>query len=194
MRRLWVGILAMAALSVTANDAFAQNKYVALIGGATSSQLRGGGISSDFTWGGTAGLQTGFRANRNTVVTIEASWVQMGGKFSNGDETTLSYIEVPLMFGGVAPLGDSDWRVRLATGLGIGFKVGCSSDSSTQCDFTNSPLVSWPIGLTFARWPRDGAVIGIDIRYSLGLGDAFKNAFANNYSWQFRVILGKQLF
>ena len=193
MRRLCVGLVTMAALSLTANDAFAQNKYVALIGGATSSELRGGAINSDFKWGGTVGLQTGFRASYNTVVTVEASWVQMGGKFGD-EETTLSYIEVPFMFGGVAPLGDSDWRVRLATGLGIGFKVGCSTDSATQCDFTNSPLVSWPIGLTFARWPRDGAVIGIDIRYSVGLGDAFKNAFANNYSWQFRVILGKQLF
>lgn len=197
MKKTWLIIAAVAALLFTADDSFAQKRgYVALTGGLTSSELRGGGVNSNFRSGGTLGLQAGWRAGRNTIMAVEASWVQMGGKFSNGDQTRLDYIQVPLTFGGALPLGNSDWVARLYTGLGLGFKVGCSSDSFLNCSQTNSPIFSWPIGLAFAKWPSDAGkpMFGFDVRYDVGLGNAFSNVFVHNYSWQFRLLIGKRLF
>jgi hypothetical protein len=39
----------------------------------------------------------------------------------------------------------------------------------------------------------DGPTFGaLDVRYSIGLSDTFKNSQASNRSWQFRLLLGRR--
>jgi hypothetical protein len=172
-----------------ANPLLAQqrgNKFIALSGGATVGDLAGGGFSTSSRWGGTAGLQGGIRTSRNSVVALEANWVQKGG-----DNTRLDYIELPLLIGGVGTLADGVWRGRAYAGIGIGFNVACSASGSVDCDRAKSTEWALPLGFTFARWTSGGTLIGVDIRYSLGLSDVLENSTFKNRSWQFRLIVGK---
>ncbi len=156
-----------------------------LSGGASSSQLSGGSINTDFRWGVMAGAYASFRPSRNTVTAFEANWVQKGG----GD-TRLDYIEVPFTVGAAGPLGGSEWAGRLYTGIGIGFKVSCSSDATLlDCDNANSTEWAWPFGLMVSRFGSSGRPVGFDLRYSVGLSDV-SAAFAQNRAWQMRVFLG----
>ncbi len=168
-------------------------KMIGIQGGATTSDLFGGGVNTNSRWGGTAGIVTAFRASRNTVVSLEGNWVQMGGKAAGGvDDTRLDYIEVPLLFGGVYPAGNGDIRLRLYSGIAIQFKVSCKSDVG-NCDRTNSPIFAWPLGFMVGRYTESGTFVALDVRYSWGLSDAFNNSFVYNRSWQFRLILGKAM-
>ena len=61
---------------VVAEPANAQrggDKMVGIQFGATTSDMYGGGVNTNSRWGGTAGLVTGWRASRNTVVTLEGN-------------------------------------------------------------------------------------------------------------------------
>lgn len=61
-----------------------------LSAGASSSEMRGGTINTDFRWGAMVGGYASFRPSRNTVTALELNWVQKGG----GD-LQLGYIEIP---------------------------------------------------------------------------------------------------
>ena len=183
---------------IVANPANAQrggDKVIGLQGGATTSDLYGGGINTNSRWGGTAGIVMGFRASRNTVVTLEGNWVQMGGKSVGGTfDTRLDYIDVPLMFGAVYPTANGGVRFRFYSGIAIQFKVGCKSDDPlVNCDRTNSPIFAWPLGFMVVRRMDNGNFVGLDVRYSWGLSDAFSNTFVYNRSWQFRLVFGKAM-
>lgn len=193
-------VLCLSALTclIFASPASAQrggNKMIGIQGGATTSDLFGGGVNTNSRWGGTAGIVTAFRASRNTIVTLEGNWVQMGGKGAGGiNDTRLDYIEVPLLFGGVYPTYNDGLRFRLYTGIAIQFKVSCKSDDARfNCDRANSPIWAWPFGFMVGRYTESGTFVALDVRYSLGLSDAFSTSFAYNRSWQFRLILGKAM-
>jgi len=193
MRCYMVLSLAVLLCLVDANPAAAQGsrQLIGIQGGATTSDLAGGGINTNSRWGGTAGIVTGFRTSRNTVVALEGNWVQMGGKEAGGvGDTRLDYIEVPLLFGGVYPTYNGGVRFRLYSGIAIQFKVSCKSDLA-NCDRMNSPIWAWPFGLMIGRYTESGTFVALDVRYSLGLSDAFSTSFAYNRSWQFRLVLGK---
>ncbi len=179
---------------VLAKPASAQrggDMMIGIQGGATTSDLYGGGVNTNSRWGGTAGIVAGFRSSRNTVIVLEGNWVQMGGKeLAGAGDTRLDYIEVPLLIGGVYPTYNGGVRFRLYTGIAIQFKVGCKSEL-LECERTNSPIWAWPFGLMVGRYTESGTFVALDARYSLGLSDAFTNSFAYNRSWQFRLVLGK---
>jgi hypothetical protein len=158
-------------------------------GGATVGDLFGGSVNTDSRWGGTAGLFTGWRASRNSVATLEANWVQKGG-----EGTRLDYIEIPLLVGGVVPAYSGDLRFRAYIGIDLAFRIGCSSESTRlDCDRAKSPEWSMPFGLMFGRWQDNGRFFALDVRYSLGLSDAFETSVAYNRSWQFRLFIGGPL-
>ena len=193
MARLGALCLSVLICLLVANPASAQrggDKIVGFQGGATTSDLYGGGINTSSRWGGTAGIFTAFRSSRNTVVSIEGNWVQQGGA-----DTRLDYIEIPLLFGGVYPTYDGGVRFRLYTGIAIQFKVSCSGETLLvpSCDRTNSPIWAWPFGLAIGRYTQDGKFIALDVRYSLGLSDTYSTSRAYNRSWQFRLVFGKAI-
>ncbi len=193
-----LGLAALLCLAA-ASPAAAQRsgrRLIGIQGGATTSDLFGGGLNTNSRWGGTAGLFVGFRTTRNTIVFLEGNWVQMGGKTPGtlGGDTRLDYIEIPLLFGGVYPTSNDRVRFRLYGGLAIQFKVNCnSSEALLDCDRTNSPIWAAPFGFSVGRYTDSGTFFALDVRYSWGLSDAFSNSFVYNRSWQFRLIVGKAM-
>jgi len=183
-------LIALSSLALLPAGAQAQvvSRYVGLTGGATTSSLASGGISSDWRWGGTAGLMLGTVTFDYSFVELAPSWAQMGG----GD-VRLDYIDVPLLIGGYMPLGGRETIARLYAGVGIGFKVGCNDTAGgVSCTGANGSAWSLPIGLSFARQVSSGKFIGIDGRYLAPLSDA-ATLGTRNRSWQFRLMFGSSL-
>ncbi len=163
-------IAAIASLAYTA-PAEAQTKFIALSGGATYGDICCG-VNTSSRWGGTAGITAGMRNWNHVVFNLEGNWVQKGG----GDTRI-----------------DSGLRTRAYTGIGIAFPISCSAPLTTTCDQKKSPEWAWPIGLQFGKWTPSGAFFALDVRYSIGLSDAFDTLFVSNRSWQFRLFVGKRL-
>ncbi len=180
-----LGCVALAATPVRAQ----QSKFVGISGGATSSDLEGGVTNTRSRWGGTAGVFVGYR-NWYTIGVLEANWVQKGG-----DSTRIDYIEVPFLIGG-GTTTDSGILFRFYTGLGIAFPISCSSTSTSalqNCNQKKSPEWAWPIGLLIGKEISGPNFAAVDVRYSIGISDAFDNSQARNRSWQFRLYLGRRL-
>ena len=164
----------------------APRQFVGVSGGATLSDLFGGAINTSSRWGGTAGVFAGYRTTRNSVVALEVNWIQKGG----GD-TRVDYVEVPLLLGGAAPAAHGAVRFRAYTGIALGFRVGCSSTSTfLSCDAAKSPEWAWPFGFMIASTNRSGRMVGVDVRYSIGLSDVFETSSASNRTWQFKAFFG----
>jgi hypothetical protein len=177
---LWIGL----AVAQPATAQWVRN-FVGITGGATLSDF--GGVNSSSRWGGTAGVSSGFRTSHYTVVNLEANWVQMGG----GD-TRLDYIDIPLTFGGVGSASGGTLRARAYAGVSLGFKVGCSGTTVfANCDNANSTQWTVPFGIMIGRWTQPGTFVALDLRYAVGLSDAFTTSNAYNRSWQFRLLFGK---
>ena len=151
------------------------SNFGGIIGGASLSDLGGYfGGSTTSRWGGTAGAFVGHNAGRTAL--------------------RLDYIEVPLTFGAIAVTGAGAARGRIYTGIGIGFKLSCSSDvAEVGCNDANGTEWTWPIGFQIASVRENGTFFGLDIRYSFALSDAFDTIDAYNRPWQFRLMFGKQL-
>jgi len=180
---------ALLLLSVLSSPALAQGpgtKFGGIIGGAVLSDIAGFSLASDDRWGGTAGLMFGYNVGR-TAATIEGNWIQKGG----GD-VRLDYIEVPLTFGAVGVTGAGAYRGRVYTGLSVGFKVSCSAPG-LACDDAKGTEWGWPFGLQFAKAMENGSFVGLDVRYTIALSDAFEIADSHNRPWQFRLMFGKLL-
>lgn len=162
--------------------------FGAVVGGASLSDLGGefGGTTST-RWGGTAGLLLGYNTWR-TAITLEGDWVQKGG----GD-TRLDYIEFPLTVGAVAVAGGGAMRARIYSGISFGFKVSCSSDIDGVCDDASGTEWGWPFGLQLAKVNENNSFVGIDVKYTVALSDAFDFIEAYNRPWQFRLMFGKLL-
>ena len=187
LRTLWLTSLISLLIAGTALAQRRGDTLVGVNGGATLSDLFGGSVNTNSRWGGTAGVFAAFRTTRNTVVHLEANWVQKGGA-----GVRLDYIEIPLLVGGVAPAYSGDVRFRFYTGIDLSFKVGCTSERNfADCNQVNTPEWSWPFGLQIGRWTPSGAFFGVDVRYSFGLSDAFDTSRAYNRTWFFKAFLGK---
>ena len=162
--------------------------FGAVIGGASLSDFGGEfGGSSSTRWGGTAGLLLGYNSWR-TAITLEGDWVQKGG----GD-TRLDYIEFPLTVGAVAVTGGGAMRARIYSGISFGFKASCSSDIDGVCDDASGTEWGWPFGLQLAKVNENNSFVGIDVKYTVALSDAFDFIEAYNRPWQFRLMFGKLL-
>ena len=162
--------------------------FGAIVGGASLSDIGGDfGSTTKTRWGGTAGLLLGYNAWR-TAVTLEGDWVQKGG----GD-TRLDYIEFPLTVGAVAVAGGGAMRARIYSGISFGFKVSCSSDIDDVCDDASGTEWGWPFGLQLAKVNENNSFVGLDVKYTVALSDAFDFIDAYNRPWQFRLMFGKLL-
>ncbi len=159
-----------------------------LQGGATVSYSTGSGFFSNTTWGGTAGLVLGRTFGSNVQANLEGNWVQMGG-----NNTTVSYIDIPLTIGG-GIVGGRGTIVRGYGGVSIGFKVSCSTSGVVDsCDSVNSTQWTIPFGLMFGKWTNSGVFFGLDTRWVIGLSDVYEEVSTKNQSLQFRLVVGKQL-
>jgi hypothetical protein len=189
---LRIGPAVLAATLVLAPPVSAQgpgSTFGAVVGGASLSDLGGEfGGSSTTRWGGTAGLLLGYNTWR-TAITLEGDWVQKGG----GD-TRLDYIEFPLTVGAVAVTGGGAMRARIYSGISFGFKVSCSSsDLAGACDDASGTEWGWPFGLQLAKVNENNSFVGLDVKYTVALSDAFDVFEAYNRPWQFRLMFGKLL-
>ena len=188
---LRIGRAVLVATLVVAPAAGAQgpgSTFGAVVGGAILSDLGGefGGTTST-RWGGTAGLLLGYNTWR-TAITLEGDWVQKGG----GD-TRLDYIEFPLTVGAVAVAGGGAMRARIYSGLSFGFKISCDSDIDDVCDDASGTEWGWPFGLQLAKVNENNSFVGLDVKYTVALSDAFDFIDAYNRPWQFRLMFGKLL-
>ena len=187
MSRFFRAVLILSlVLAASASAQGPGTKFGALTGGATLSDLAGGGITSSSRWGGTAGLLLGVNTGR-TALTIEGMWIQQGGEGAKMD-----YIEIPLTFGPTQVLAGGAMRGRFYSGINVGFKVSCSSDV-LDCDNAKGSQWGWPIGLQFAKITETGSFVGVDVRYTVALSDAFDFNGVYNRPWVFRLMFGKAL-
>jgi hypothetical protein len=177
--------LTMLCFAVPTSAQTSRGPFVGITGGAASSEIRGGGINTNFKWGGTAGLFVAYRPHWNAVTSLEGYWVQKGGKDADVD-----YLEFPLTFGGVAPMANGDLRLRGYAGIGVAFRISCSSEiTRLDCDRANSTEWTIPFGLMFGRWTGN-RTMAFDVRYSWGLTNVFENVSGQNRTWYLRAIIG----
>jgi hypothetical protein len=174
----------MFCLLIASMPALAQRQFVGLIGGATLSDF--GNTTSSSRWGGTFGVTAGFRTYSWSVITLEGAWTQRGD-----ENVRLDYIDVPLLIGGVARAGN-DLRTRFYAGIDLAFKIGCSASTAlANCDNANSTQWFLPFGVMIGKWSRSGTAVGIDVRYLLGLSDAFSTSVRYSRGWQFKLFVAK---
>jgi len=192
MNRFRVGLLVLALGLVVATPAAAQRSksMVGISAGATTSDIEGGFINTSSQWGFIGGIFGTFRTSYNSMVGLEANYVQKGGK----DLADLAYIDIPFIIGAVIPTDNDALNFNFYTGIGFGIKVSCSEDSgsslSDACDRAKSTEWTWPLGLAFAVRSASGKYFGLDGRYSIGISDAFEGSGAHNRSWQFKALFG----
>jgi hypothetical protein len=164
-------------------------KYAGLTGGATYSNVSNyGAISTDYRWGGTAGIMAGVVTFDYSYVELAPSWSQMGA-----DGVHLDYIDIPLILGGLVPLGNRETIGRLYAGVSLALKVTCKADVTTVCDAAKSSVWGLPVGISIARVISGGRFVGVDARYNIGLSDVFEVTDATQRSWQFRAMFGLPL-
>jgi len=167
---------------------FAQ-RYAGLIGGANYSNLSNyGAISTDYRWGGTAGIMAGVVTFDYSYVELAPSWSQMGSK-----DIHLDYVEIPLMLGGLVPFGNRNTIGRLYAGISLALKVSCSAATAAACDAAKGSVWGLPVGISIARVISGGRFVGVDARYNVGLSDVFELTNATQRSWQFRAMFGLPL-
>jgi len=184
-RAVLIGTLALAPAAWAQGPG---STFGAIVGGASLSDIGGDfGSTTGTRWGGTAGLLLGYNTWR-TAVTLEGDWVQKGG----GD-TRLDYIEFPLTVGAVAVAGGGAMRARVYSGISFGFKVSCTSDLEDVCDDASGTEWGWPFGLQLAKVNENNSFVGLDVKYTVALSDAFDFINAYNRPWQFRLMFGKLL-
>jgi hypothetical protein len=192
MSRIQVSLLVLALGLCVATPASAQRakSIVGISAGATTSDIEGGFINTSSQWGFIGGIFGTFRTSYNSMVGLEANYVQKGGK----DLADLAYIDIPFIIGAVIPTDNDALNFNFYTGIGFGIKVSCSEDSgsslSDACDRAKSTEWTWPLGLAFAVRSASGKYFGLDGRYSIGISDAFEGSGARNRSWQFKALFG----
>jgi len=191
MNRMGIGALLLAASLVVATPAMGQSRRgtAGVTAGATLGDLQGGVVNTSSRWGFTGGVFGNFRTSRNSTIGLQVNYSQKGGK----DLARLDYIEIPFLVGAVIPTDNDRINFNLYTGIGLAFKVSCSTDegvTSVSCDNAKSTEWAWPIGLGMGVKNANGGMIGLDARYSIGISDAFDGSVARNRSWQFRAFYG----
>ncbi len=192
MNRYRIGLLALALGLCVATPASAQRakSVVGISAGATTSDIEGGFINTSSQWGFIGGIFGTYRTSYNSMIGLEANYVQKGGK----DLADLAYIDIPFIIGAVIPTDNDALNFNFYTGIGIGIKVSCSETSGSllddACDRAKGTEWTWPLGLAFAIRSPSGKYFGLDGRYSLGISDAFEGSGARNRSWQFKALFG----
>jgi hypothetical protein len=201
MKRLAPFAIALTLIFVFAPRADAQTSpmRLGLTGGASTSSVGGSSVTlGNWKWGGVAGVFGQYFLARETYIGLDANWVQKGGSkvaLSGGEaqDLDLEYIELPLTIGYRQRF--DGWESNLYIGLALSFQISCkvkgsSSSNSVDCDdqsgLAPKKTTDWsiPFGLGFYR-NLGGSLLGIDIRYMLGLSDVFENSNIRNRSWQF---------
>ena len=195
MSRFKVCLMALSLGLVVATPAFGQraSRSRAMVGisaGAATSDIEGGFINTSSRWGFIGGVVGVIRTSRNSMVGLEANYVQKGGQ----DLARVDYIDIPFLIGAIIPTDNDAINFNFYTGIGLGIKVSCSEDEgallSDPCGRAKSTEWTWPIGLAFAVRNQSGKYFGLDGRYSIGISDAFDGSAARNRSWQFKALFG----
>lgn len=201
MKRFAPLVVALALVVAFAPRADAQTSPVrlGLTGGASTSSVGGEYVSlGNWKWGGVAGAFGQYFLARQTYIGLDANWAQKGGSkvaFAGGElqDLDLEYIDLPLTIGFTQRF--SGWESNLYIGVAVSFQISCNvkgvaSSTSTACDDASAlapkKTTDWsiPFGFGFYR-NLGGSLLGLDIRYMLGLSDVFENSNIRNRSWQF---------
>jgi hypothetical protein len=180
-----LGVLAVLSQATPAEAQFAR-RYAGISGGATYSNLTNYNLAnSDWRWGATAGLVVGTVTFDYSFVELAPSWTQQGGS-----GLRIDYVDIPLLIGGLVPVGDRNIVFRMYGGIALGLKISCNLDA---CDAVKGSTWSLPVGVSFARVIGSGRFVGVDGRYAIGLSDALDVLRVTSRSWQFRLLFGLPL-
>ena len=199
----WIPLAALFALTLAAAPrAEAQsNVRLGLLGGAATTSVGGDYISlGNWTWGGAAGVFGQYFLTPQTYIGLDGYWIQKGGDrvafaFGETQDLNLEYIEVPLTIGFAQRF--SGWESNLFIGVAVGFQISCAtqgsaSSDSVDCDdvpnLAPKNTLDWsvPFGFGFYR-NLGGSLLGLDVRYMLGLSDVFENSNIRNRGWEFTL-------
>jgi len=186
-RDLCLGATLLALCAAPGSAQFA-HRYAALTGGGTYNSITDYNVTSDWRWGGTAGIAAGVVTFDYSYVELAPAWTQLGG----GD-ARIDYVDIPLMLGGLLPLGSRDMIGRLYGGVSLALKVSCKYETQAVCDAVKGSTWGLPVGISLARVMGGGRFVGVDARYNIGLSDVFELTQATQRSWQFRALFGLPL-
>ena len=180
------GVVAMLSYVAPAEAQFAR-RYAGVSGGGTYSNLTNYNVAnSDWRWGATAGVVVGTVTFDYSFVELAPSWTQQGG----GD-LRIDYVDIPLLIGGLIPVGDRNVVFRMYGGVALGLKVACNLDA--VCDGAKGSVWTLPVGVSFAKVIGSGRFVGVDGRYAIGLSDALDVLDVTSRSWQVRLLFGLPL-
>lgn len=182
-----IAVSLLAATVIVTIPAHGQARFGGVTAGATLSDF--GSTSSNSRWGFTGGVTAGMRNFNWSVTSIEVTYTQRGA-----EGIRLDYIDVPLLFGGSARLGSGSGRSRFYAGIMVGFKIGCSASTVATAACSDARGTTWglPFGVQLGSYKTGGTFVALDVRYTLGLNDAFSNIRAYNRGWTFKAIVGRQ--
>lgn len=191
--------LALALAFAPRADAQTSHLRLGLTGGAATTSIGGSSLTlGNWKWGGVAGAFGQYFFAPDAYLGLDANWVQKGGSnvtlsSLDAQDLNLEYVELPLTIGYTQRF--SGWQSNLYIGAAVSFQIGCKvkgeqSGTSTECDdipgLAPGKTTEWsiPFGLGFFR-ELGGSLLGMDIRYVLGLSDVFENSNIKNRGWQF---------
>lgn len=205
MKRIFTFAMAVAFVALWAMPAHAQEEKVrfGLQGGVTVSSLSGNDVDSDARTGFFGGFYFNYLFSPNWTIGIEGNWLSgIGAKNVTDSDPTgipvdipvdlkMSYVELPVTFNFVFPLGESEkaW-LRLQSGITPMLNLTCKvslagSSNEADCDDEESVLWAVPFGAALGFKLSDAAVAWLGARYQLGLSNAFKDLDAKHQTWEF---------
>ncbi len=195
MKRVFTFGLALAFAAILVKPADAQmpgNIVLGLQGGGTYSTVTGDDVtdkSYDFSFMG--GVHAGFRSNQYWAVQLEANYVELKSKDVTAGgpvpvtagKLKVTYLDIPLTIQAVIPATEM-LAFTIYGGGALGIKLSCDADGVDCKDSMKSTAFSLPFGAMLGYELAGGSIIGLDLRYVLGITDVFETGALKTNSFQ----------
>ena len=179
--------VALGVCAIEVKHADAQT-YLGLTAGPTFAGLHGGLVSeADGAYGVLVGADLQVEIGRSVVFDAELQWIQKGVSNVPLDGEIVdfrnAYIEVPITFNLLFPIGSGGWSVGPYAGGAVGLNVNCDfrfegesayrlcQDDTPGGDAKNFD-VSIPMGIAFRRSYPGGFRLSLEVRFYQGLINA----------------------
>ena len=120
------------------------------------------------------------------------------GAKSGSFTTSLSYLEVPILFGAAFPIDGSDFKPMVFAGPSVGLNLSCDDEGFDCKDSVNTLDFGLAIGAGF-QYALESITLFLDGRYTFGLTNAAddlifvgtnEDVTAKNKAWQFMAGVG----
>ena len=197
MLRFSIALLLVAAL-FTPTETSAQTVIGAKAGLSFSNvSLSGEGasVSFDSRTGFVGGAFAQFGLGSPWFIQPELLYSSKGFKVDS-ETLSLSYFEIPVLFGAAFPLSNSDLKPMVFAGPSVAFKLSCDAEGFDCGD----SIKSFDFALVFGagiQYSLESISLFLDGRYGLGLADvgddadlSYFDVAAKNRTWQFMAGVG----